>query len=104
MPCETLPAPHAVQDTGIRRNLLEDLALKIVYLEGEMSLRDLAERLRLSLGIVEALFQPWALTVGVLVFEAHESGFPRLKARWSSRDLGQSYRLLRPPLRPCPPQ
>ncbi len=57
MTCETLPAPHAVQDTGIRRNLLEDLALKIVYLEGEMSLRDLAERLRLSLAIVEELFQ-----------------------------------------------
>lgn len=50
-------APQTVGDTGVRRTLLEDLALKTLYLNGEMSLVELAERTCLSLSIVEDLFQ-----------------------------------------------
>jgi len=33
-----LVAPQQIERTGIRRGLLEDLALKILYLNGEMTL------------------------------------------------------------------
>ncbi len=52
----TLPAPHTVPDTGIRRSLLEDLALKTLFLSGEMSLRELGEHMQLSLHVIEELF------------------------------------------------
>jgi hypothetical protein len=50
-------APQTVGDTGIRRTLLEDLALKTLYFNGEMSLIELVERTCLSLSVVEDLFQ-----------------------------------------------
>ncbi len=50
-------APQTIGDTGIRRTLLEELALKSLYLNGEMSLAELAERTCLSLPVVEELFQ-----------------------------------------------
>jgi hypothetical protein len=49
--------PHRVDETGVRRGLLEDLALKTLYLHGEMSLIQLAESMRLSLGVIEEIFQ-----------------------------------------------
>src|SRR5579872_6311804 len=52
-----IDAPQTVGDTGVRRTLLEDLALKTLYLNGEMSLVELAERTCLSLAVVEDLFQ-----------------------------------------------
>jgi MoxR-like ATPase len=52
-----LVMPHRIERTGIRRGLLEDLALKILYLSGEMTLIDLSDRLCLSLGVVEEIFQ-----------------------------------------------
>lgn len=53
---EIIPAPRSVEETGIRRKVLEDLALKILHLNGELSVRDLAERMHLSLSIVDELF------------------------------------------------
>jgi hypothetical protein len=53
----TLMVPHQVQRTGVRKGLLEDLALKILYLHGEMSLLELSERTCLSLGVIEEVFQ-----------------------------------------------
>lgn len=50
-------APQAVNDTGIGRTLLEELALKTLFLNGEMSLADLADRMCLSLAVVEEIFQ-----------------------------------------------
>jgi predicted ATPase with chaperone activity len=50
-------APATVDQTGIRRKFLEDLALKTVYLLGEVSLRELAEHMQINLRIVEELFQ-----------------------------------------------
>jgi len=57
MEVTTLMIPHQVQRTGVRKGLLEDLALKILYLHGEMSLLELGERTCLSLGVVEEIFQ-----------------------------------------------
>jgi len=53
----TIDAPRTAEETGIRRKVLEDLTLKTVYLTGELSLHDLAEHMRVSLRIVEDVFQ-----------------------------------------------
>ena len=52
-----IPVPETLEAVGIRRILLEDLALKTLYLEGELSLIELGERTRLSLAVVEEIFQ-----------------------------------------------
>ena len=52
-----LAASRSIEEIGVRRNLLEDLALKVLYLIGEMSLLELARHLKLSLNMVEQLFQ-----------------------------------------------
>src|ERR1700720_4971197 len=57
MEVTTLMVPHQVQRTGVRRGMLEDLALKILYLQGEMSLLEMSERTCLSLGVIEEIFQ-----------------------------------------------
>jgi predicted ATPase with chaperone activity len=51
-----LPAPRTVEETGIRRRLLEDLALKMLHLHGELSLRELSDRMHISLKIVDEVF------------------------------------------------
>jgi MoxR-like ATPase len=52
-----LVVPQRVERTGIRRGLLEDLALKVLYLGGEMTLIELSTHLCLSLAVVEEIFQ-----------------------------------------------
>jgi predicted ATPase with chaperone activity len=52
-----LEAPVSVEATRIRRKLLEDLALKTLYVLGELTLRELAEHMCVALSIVEELFQ-----------------------------------------------
>ena len=54
---QALPAPHTVVDTGIRRSLLEDLALKTLFVSGELTLRELGEHMQVSLHVVDELFQ-----------------------------------------------
>jgi hypothetical protein len=49
-------APEALGDIGINRTLLEELALKMLFLNGEQSLVDLADRMCLSLPVVEEIF------------------------------------------------
>jgi len=49
--------PRTVEETGIRRSILEDLALKTLYILGELTLRELADHMCVSLRIVEELFQ-----------------------------------------------
>jgi predicted ATPase with chaperone activity len=51
-----IPAPRSIEATGIRRKVLEDLALKILHLSGELSLRDLAARMHIPLRIVDEVF------------------------------------------------
>ena len=50
-------APQEVRRTGVRKGLLEDLSLKILYLHGEMSLVELSEHTCLGLGVIEEIFQ-----------------------------------------------
>jgi predicted ATPase with chaperone activity len=57
MEATALMIPHQIQRTGIRRGLLEDLALKTLYLHGEMSLAEMSQYMCLSLGVIEELFQ-----------------------------------------------
>src|SRR5437667_5225071 len=57
MMIKMINAPRTADETGIRRKVLEDLTLKTMYLMGELSLHDLAEHLRLSLRIVDEVFQ-----------------------------------------------
>jgi len=52
-----IAVPETVEDVGVRRNLLEDLALKILYMQGELSLVELGRQMHLSLAIVEDLFE-----------------------------------------------
>ena len=52
-----LVVPQRVDGTGVRRGLLEDLALKVLYLGGEMTLLELSDHLCLGLGVVEDIFQ-----------------------------------------------
>ncbi len=53
----TFEAPQELQATGIRKGLLEDLALKILYLNGEMSLVELSNHMCLAIGVIEEIFQ-----------------------------------------------
>lgn len=52
-----LSAPQDVKSTGVSRGLLEDLALKILYLNSELSIAELGERMCLDLGVIEEIFQ-----------------------------------------------
>jgi len=51
-----IEAPRSLQELGIRTGLVQNLALKILYLQGELLLVNLAEHMRLSLGIVSDVF------------------------------------------------
>lgn len=55
---ETFPIPvyRSLEEIGVRRNLLENLALKILYLFGELSLHELSRQMGLKLFIIEELF------------------------------------------------
>jgi predicted ATPase with chaperone activity len=52
-----LAIPDSIDHTGIRRSVLEDLALKTIYVEGEVSVRVLAERMGLGFAVADDLFQ-----------------------------------------------
>ena len=49
--------PESVAGTGIQRNLLEDLALKMLLRTGEMTLVDLSDRMRLQFTVIEEIFE-----------------------------------------------
>ncbi len=55
----TLPlrVPESVTDVGVRKSVLEELALKILYLEGPLSLAQLAEKIHLTSSVVEELYR-----------------------------------------------
>jgi predicted ATPase with chaperone activity len=57
MATTTIPVCKSIEEIGVRRNVLEDLALKILYQLGEVSLHELARQMELHPGIVEELFQ-----------------------------------------------
>ncbi len=47
---------HSISGLGVREALLEDIALKIIYLSGPFTLLDLAAHTRISFGAAEQLF------------------------------------------------
>jgi len=49
--------PQTLAGLGISPNLIKDLALKVLFLNGEMSLADLASRMCVSLSVIDAIFQ-----------------------------------------------
>ncbi|HXW16588.1 MAG TPA: hypothetical protein VEN79_18915 [Terriglobia bacterium] len=49
--------PETVEETRIPRSLLEGLALKILYLAGELSLPELGRRMRLSPDVIYEIFE-----------------------------------------------
>ena len=49
--------PRTIEDLGLRRSLVADLALKTLYLNGELLLVDLADQMRLSFSIVNDMFE-----------------------------------------------
>ncbi len=57
MEAATLMVPHQIQRTGVRKGVLEDLALKILYVHGEMSLTELGDHACLGAGVIEEIFQ-----------------------------------------------
>ena len=57
MEAASLTAPQSINDTGLRKGLLEDLAVKSLFLGGEMTLVDLADRMCLGLAPIEEIFQ-----------------------------------------------
>jgi len=49
--------PLSISDTGVRHSVLEDLALKVLYLSGPFSVLDLARQTRLSFEVAYQLFE-----------------------------------------------
>ncbi len=49
--------PRSISEAGVRETILEDIALKILYLSGPFSVLDLSQRIRLSYEIAEELFR-----------------------------------------------
>lgn len=57
MSTAAVPAPTSLEDLAIRRNVLEDLALKIIFLNGEISIQELADEMKIRNSLAEELFQ-----------------------------------------------
>jgi hypothetical protein len=51
------PSPESVADVGVRQSILEDLTLKILYINGSLSLRELSTEMRLGFGVVNELLR-----------------------------------------------
>jgi predicted ATPase with chaperone activity len=49
--------PQSIAETGLRTHFLSDLFLKILYLGGELSLKEVAGQLAVDFGVAEELFQ-----------------------------------------------
>ncbi len=49
--------PETIEETRVPINLLEDLAVKILYLAGELSLPELGRRMRLSYSVIHEIFE-----------------------------------------------
>lgn len=56
MSTAAVPTPKTLDDIRIRRSLLEDLALKIIYTNGELSVQELSAQMCVSRPVAEALF------------------------------------------------
>jgi predicted ATPase with chaperone activity len=48
--------PQSISEVDVRKEVLEDLALKILYLSGSLSVLEISEKIRLSYEVANALF------------------------------------------------
>jgi len=76
-PENSLPAPATIERTGIRRSVLEDLALKTIYMEHELHLRALADRMGLGFEVIDDLYQRLRKR-GLCEVSAHDGLVPRI--------------------------
>ena len=53
--CALPPAPRTVQDTGLPFIFLVELAVKTLFLGGQLRLTELAARMKLSVGVIDPL-------------------------------------------------
>jgi predicted ATPase with chaperone activity len=51
------PTPESVAEVGVRQSFLEDLTLKVLYINGSLSLRELSAEMRLGFGVVNELLR-----------------------------------------------
>ncbi len=56
-PAGPLQKPESTSDVGVRKRILEDLVLKVLYLSGPLSILELSKRIRLSFGVADELVQ-----------------------------------------------
>jgi predicted ATPase with chaperone activity len=49
------PSPESIAEVGVRQAFLEELALKVLYVAGPLSLRELASQTRLTFGVMKEL-------------------------------------------------
>ncbi|MFB3916197.1 MAG: ATP-binding protein [Terriglobales bacterium] len=56
MSTAAVPVPKTLEALGIRRSILEDLALKTVYMNGEISLQELSTQMCVNTAVAEELF------------------------------------------------
>jgi hypothetical protein len=66
--------PETIEETRVPINLLEGLALKILYLAGELSLAELDRRMHLGPGVIYEIFEPIRKGLGV---DSTRRGGPR---------------------------
>src|SRR5262249_29991603 len=52
-----VPAPNTFEALGIRRSLLDEIALKTIYLAGESSVKHLADEMKIAPALAEQLWQ-----------------------------------------------
>jgi predicted ATPase with chaperone activity len=51
------PSPESVAETGLRQGFLEDLTLKVLYLNGSLSLTEISAQMRLTFAVVNELLR-----------------------------------------------
>lgn len=73
-----LRIPESVAEVGVRKSFLEELALKILYLEGPLSLSQFAEQIRLPFTVVEELSRRLRKEQLCEVTGTDSVGFPNL--------------------------
>jgi predicted ATPase with chaperone activity len=88
-PADTLPvpprAPETVAEAGVRKSFLEELALKILYLEGPMFLSQLGERIKLPLHVAGELCNRLKKEQLCMVTGTDSVGFPHFEVTVQGR-------------------
>src|SRR5512140_723112 len=84
------PEPKSVEDTGVKLNLLADIALKFLYYSGNATGLDIAAELRLPwTGVVEPVVD--FLTTEKLLDLRGGKGFGRASVEFILTDKGRTY-------------